>query len=189
MKEIFKIKRFTSETKIKIKIDFSKKVNLNKISTGICFFDHLIKQLSFHGNFYIKIKAKGDLDVDNHHLVEDVGICLGKIFKKIFKKRIINRYSFNYVPMDESLTRIVIDVCNRPNFIFKCSMKGSLNNGFSMLNVYEFFKSFSNNSLITIHLKNYGKDTHHRIESIFKCLGLSLGNILKLKRNFKISTK
>ncbi|MGX7576474.1 imidazoleglycerol-phosphate dehydratase HisB [Candidatus Vidania fulgoroideorum] len=185
----FYIKRVTNETNIKITINFNKNVNIKKIKTGIGFFDHLLQQTSFHGNFFLKIKSKGDLEVDNHHLVEDIGIALGKLFKKIFKKKTFRRYSFCYAPMEESLCRIVLDICNRPNLIFNTKKKEKIPNGFNMFNIFEFFKSFVNNSFTTIHLDCYGEDSHHKFESIFKCFGLIIKKALKIKDSINISTK
>ncbi|MGX7586184.1 imidazoleglycerol-phosphate dehydratase HisB [Candidatus Vidania fulgoroideorum] len=190
MKNNFFLIRKTKETKIFIQINFNKKKNIKKIKTGICFFDHMLQQFSFHGNFYLKVKAIGDIEVDFHHLVEDVGLALGTLFKEIIKKRKYIRYSLAYAPMDESLTRMVMDISGRPYLIFNIKKKAKLKNGFDILNVYEFFKSFTNNSKVNIHIKNKGIDPHHRIESIFKCFGILVNKSLKLpKLESKKTTK
>ncbi|MGX7582515.1 imidazoleglycerol-phosphate dehydratase HisB [Candidatus Vidania fulgoroideorum] len=189
MKNFF-YERKTSETDIRLRINLDKNLVFVKINTGIPFFDHMLMQLCFHGNFSMDLKCKGDIDVDIHHIVEDVGIVLGKIFKKIIKKRYYKRYAFFYVPMEESLTRINMDICNRSHLVFNVPKSHkNIFGGFSIDHLFEFFKSFSNNSFTTIHIENYGKDIHHRIESIFKCFGYVINTVLKLGINKKKTTK
>lgn len=182
--------RKTKETDISLRINLDKNLVFVNIKTGIPFFDHMLEQFCFHGNFSMSLRCKGDLNVDSHHIIEDTGIVLGKIFKKIIYERYYKRYGFFYVPMEESLTRINVDICNRPCLVFNVpkSYKNIFNN-FSIDNLYEFFKSFTNNSFITMHIENYGKDIHHRIESIFKCFGYIINTILKLGLNDKKTTK
>ncbi|WP_458659029.1 imidazoleglycerol-phosphate dehydratase HisB [Candidatus Vidania fulgoroideorum] len=183
MKKNFFYERFTNETEIKIRINTDSHYRLTKIQTGIPFFDHMLRQISFHGNFSIDLACKGDLNVDNHHLIEDVGISLGKIYKQMFEYRKYKRYVFFYLPMEESLTRMAVDICNRPFFKFNYSEIYKYTKcGFTMENVYEFFKSFANNSKISMHIENYGSDVHHRIESIFKCFGVLTKKIFKLEK-------
>ncbi|MGX7583087.1 imidazoleglycerol-phosphate dehydratase [Candidatus Vidania fulgoroideorum] len=182
MKEEFFINRNTKETKIEIRISLNKNLNFININTGIPFFDHLLIQIPFHGCFSCLIKCNGDLKVDTHHIIEDVGIVLGKIIKKIFYERKVERFHYCFVPMDESLTRIIIDICNRHNFIFNVKRTNEKINGISINSIKEFFKSICFNSKTTIHIKNYGDDLHHRMESMFKCFGILLKNIFSSKR-------
>lgn len=187
-KEEYFLNRFTKETKIEMRISFNKNLNFVNINTGVPFFDHLLMQIPFHGCFSCLIKCDGDQNVDTHHIIEDVGIVFGKLIKKIFKDKNVERFHFFYTPMDESLTRIVIDICNRPNFIFNVKKTEKKIRGVSMNNISEFFKSICFNSKITIHMENYGHDNHHKMESMFKCFGAILNKIFSTKIGF-ISTK
>lgn len=188
MKKKFKIKRKTNETKINLLFEFKSKKSY--IDTGIPFFDHMLEQMSFHGNFYIKLLCKGDLCVDSHHVVEDVGIVLGNLFLKIIKCKKYKRYNYFVLPMEESITSIAFDICFRPFLFFKFKDKGEkILSNFSFSDVYEFFKSFSNNSLTNIHIFNKGKNIHHRIESIFKCFGKIINSAFIIKENYSYSTK
>ncbi|MGX7589021.1 imidazoleglycerol-phosphate dehydratase HisB [Candidatus Vidania fulgoroideorum] len=177
------MKRKTRETNIKLSIS---KKKFPEIKTGIGFFNHMLEQFSFNSKFIFKIIAKGDLHVDQHHLIEDVGILLGKYFKSIATKA-LKRYSNAFVAMDESLTNFVVDISNRGNVFFNFKVKK--NDIFDNL-VYEFFKAFSYNSGFTIHIVNYGENIHHRVESIFKAFGLALNKNFKKYKSYKIkSTK
>ncbi|MGX7589176.1 imidazoleglycerol-phosphate dehydratase [Candidatus Vidania fulgoroideorum] len=183
MKKI-KLIRNTRETKIKVVLLKDNVFPL--INTGIGFLNHMLEQFSYNSGFSLKIIAKGDLDVDQHHLVEDVGIVLGKFFKKISinsKKRYVNAF----VPMDESLTNFVIDISNRGNVFF--NFKLNKFKKFDTELVYEFFRSFSMNSKYTIHINNYGLNTHHRIESIFKAFGVAIKKLYGKKNRLIKSTK
>ncbi|XAO72490.1 MAG: imidazoleglycerol-phosphate dehydratase [Candidatus Vidania fulgoroideorum] len=186
-KKIFKINRKTKETKIFSKINLSKKNKISSINTKIDFFDHLIEQFCFHGNFYLNLICKGNTKIDNHHIIEDTGIVLGKLFKKIFKNVKYKRYSFFKLIMEESITEIIIDISQRPYLNLKIKKKNDKD--FIIEDVIEFFKSFSNNALINIHIYNKGENLHHRIESIFKCFGKVINNCLDLKENKIKSTK
>ncbi|MGX7589458.1 imidazoleglycerol-phosphate dehydratase HisB [Candidatus Vidania fulgoroideorum] len=190
MNKEFFLERKTTETDISLRISLDNNLVFVNINTGIAFFDHMLRQLCFHGNFSMNLICKGDLNVDNHHIIEDVGIVFGKLFKKIIKEKSYKRYGFYYIPMDESLTRINIDICFRPYLIFNVPKSNkNIFGGFSIDNLYEFFKSFTNYSLTTLHIENYGRDIHHRIESIFKCFGYVINHVLKLKTNDKKTTK
>ncbi|AXN02484.1 Imidazoleglycerol-phosphate dehydratase [Candidatus Vidania fulgoroideae] len=184
MKKI-KLKRKTRETYIKISLINKKFPN---IQTGIGFFNHMLEQFSFNSKFILNILAKGDLKVDQHHTVEDIGIVLGKLFRKI-KKFVKERYVNAFVAMDESITNFIIDVSGRGNVFFNFKLKKNLKNFNSDL-VFEFFKAFSINSKYTIHINNYGNNMHHRIESIFKAFGVAIKKIFNKKNsNIINSTK
>ncbi|MGX7577297.1 imidazoleglycerol-phosphate dehydratase HisB [Candidatus Vidania fulgoroideorum] len=190
MKQNYYLERKTSETDISLRINFNKNLFFIRISTGIPFFDHMLMQTCFHANMSVDLKCIGDINVDLHHIVEDVGIVFGKIFKKIIKNKFYNRYAFFYIPMDEALTRMTMDICYRKYLVFNVSKSyKNIFCGFSIDHVKEFFKSFCNTANVTLHIENYGKDIHHRIESIFKCFGYLINNVLSLKINNKKTTK
>jgi len=184
------LQRQTSETEVVIdlNIDSDKK---GLITTGLGFLDHMLEQLSFHGGFYLNLQAEGDLEVDCHHLVEDVGLLLGKCFKEALGDRLgINRYGMAYIPMDESLIRCVIDLCNRPVLIYKAGYKRDSIGGLALENVREFLKSFVNESGMTLHVEVlYGDNDHHKVEGIFKALGQSLKGAIGLGQRTLLSTK
>ncbi|MGX7582934.1 imidazoleglycerol-phosphate dehydratase HisB [Candidatus Vidania fulgoroideorum] len=185
MKKIVYI-RTTKETKIKVRISLID--NITKINTSIKFFDHLLEQFSFHSKIGVCVKLLGDKKIDYHHIIEDVGIVIGKIFEILSKKK-INRYSNSFVPMDESLSNIIIDISGRGGFFTKSKLKGKILNFNSCL-IYDFFNSFTFNSKYTIHLVSEGYNLHHRLESIFKSFGLSINKLFFLKtKNNSFSTK
>lgn len=169
------INRKTNETNIEAYINLDG-IGHSEISTGIGFFDHMLELLAFHSSIDIKIKCKGDLNVCDHHSIEDVGIALGKAFKEaISDKKGIERYGSFYVPMDESLAFVSIDISGRPFLVFDCDFKRDSINNFSTEMVEEFLRAFAFNAKITLHSKIlYGKNDHHKIEAIFKALGRSL---------------
>lgn len=169
------INRKTNETNIEAYINLDG-IGHSEIGTGIGFFDHMLELLAFHSSIDIKIKCKGDLNVCDHHSIEDVGIALGKAFKEaISDKKGIERYGSFYVPMDESLAFVSIDISGRPFLVFDCDFKRDSINNFSTEMVEEFLRAFAFNAKITLHSKIlYGKNDHHKIEAIFKALGRSL---------------
>lgn len=169
------INRKTNETNIEAYINLDG-IGHSEISTGIGFFDHMLELLAFHSSIDIKIKCKGDLNVCDHHSIEDIGIALGKAFKEaISDKKGIERYGSFYVPMDESLAFVSIDISGRPFLVFDCDFKRDSINNFSTEMVEEFLRAFAFNAKITLHSKIlYGKNDHHKIEAIFKALGRSL---------------
>ncbi|MGL5868786.1 imidazoleglycerol-phosphate dehydratase HisB [Clostridium chrysemydis] len=169
------INRKTNETNIEAYINLDG-IGHSEISTGIGFFDHMLELLAFHSSIDIKIKCKGDLNVCDHHSIEDVGIALGKAFKEaISDKKGIERYGSFYIPMDESLAFVSIDISGRPFLVFDCGFKRDSINNFSTEMVEEFLRAFAFNAKITLHSKIlYGKNDHHKIEAIFKALGRSL---------------
>lgn len=167
--------RNTNETQIKMKInlDGSGKTSIN---TGVGFFDHMLNLMAFHGGFDLDIEAKGDLEVCDHHMVEDVGIALGQcVFKALGDKRGILRYGNFFLPMDETLAHVAIDISGRPYLHFDCEFKRESIGDFSTEMVVEFFRAFAFNSGITLHARVlYGENDHHKAEALFKALGRAL---------------
>jgi imidazoleglycerol-phosphate dehydratase len=147
-----------------------------KISTTVAFMDHMLSLFARHGLVDLTIKSKGDTQVDDHHLVEDIGICLGDAVKKALgDKKGIQRYGLAMVPMDESLCSLVMDISGRPYLIYNVEFKSKKSDKFDYSLLREFFKSFSDHSGITLHINLlYGRNSHHIAEAIFKALALAL---------------
>jgi len=175
VKRTARVKRKTRETDIKLDLNIDGK-GKSSISTAIPFFDHMLELLSKHGIFDLKLKAKGDIKVDYHHTVEDVGICLGQAFKKALgKKEKIERYGDAKVPMDEALSEVVIDISGRPHLTYNVDITKKKFIDFDTEVVKEFFEAFVLHAGITIHINLIrGKNMHHIIESIFKAFGVAL---------------
>lgn len=169
------IERNTKETQIKLTINLDGTSKTN-IETGVGFFDHMLNLMAFHGGFDLDIIAKGDLEVCDHHLVEDVGISLGTAFlKALGDKRGIKRYGTFFVPMDEALAQVSIDISGRSFLVFDCELNRESIGNFSNEMVEEFFRAFAFNAGITLHAKVlYGANDHHKIEGLFKALGRAL---------------
>ena len=167
--------RNTLETKIKVEINLDGSGEA-KIDTGVGFLDHMLTLMSFHGKFDLTILAKGDLCVDDHHTIEDIGICLGEVFKEaIGDRRGIRRYSTVYIPMDESLAYTSIDISNRPYLVFNVNFSDEKIGNMSTQMFKEFFRAFVNESRITLHINLlYGENDHHKIEAVFKSFARAL---------------
>lgn len=169
------ITRHTAETQISVAIDLDG-VGQSRLNTGIGFFDHMLEQIARHGLIDLEINVKGDLHVDGHHTVEDVGIALGQAFAQaVGDKKGICRYGHAYVPLDEALSRVVIDLSGRPglelNVLFTAAMVG----GFDTQLVGEFFRGFVNHAGVTLHIDNLrGVNAHHQCETIFKAFARAL---------------
>lgn len=174
------VNRKTNETEIALRVALDGS-GASRIDTGIGFFDHMLNHLSRHGLFDIDIQAKGDLHIDPHHTVEDVGICLGKAFlEAVGTPRGIRRYGHAVIPMDEALAEVAVDFSGRPFLVFNADLpKGSLG-GFDVELAEEFMQAFAMNSRITLHVNlRYGKNTHHCIEGIFKAFAQALRRALE----------
>ena len=180
------INRKTSETDISVKINLDGKGKF-KISTGIGFLDHMLEQLSKHSLIDIKLKAKGDLKVDDHHTTEDTGIALGEaILKALGNKKSIKRFGNAYIPMDETLTRVTMDISNRPYLIWKVKLKVEKLGEMDTELFKEWFQAFSQSAGITLHVENiYGDNSHHIIESCFKGLARSLREAIEIDKRIK----
>ena len=175
------IKRDTKETQIEVSInlDGSGKAELD---IGVPFLEHMLDQIARHGMFDLNIKANGDLEIDAHHTVEDVGITLGQAFTEALgDKKGIRRYAHAYVPLDEALSRVVIDFSGRPTLIHKVDYRRARIGGFDLDLFDEFFHGFVNHALVTLHIDNVrGKNAHHIAETIFKAFGRALRMALTL---------
>ena len=178
---ISSVKRNTNETEINVSVNLDGS-GKHSITTGLPFFDHMIQQLSKHSLIDINMKCNGDLEIDSHHTMEDVGWALGKaINEALGNKKGIKRYSFSYLPMDECLTRCCIDISGRPWLIWNVFLPNVKIKDIETEIFREFFQSFSQSAEFTIHIENiYGQNTHHIIESCFKSLAISVRNAISL---------
>ena len=188
MKRKAEISRKTKETKIDVAINIDGKGNF-KIDTGIGFLDHMLEQLSKHSSIDLKVKAKGDTHIDLHHTTEDTGIAIGECLKKASKKFVgIKRYAHAMIPMDETLTRVALDVSNRPYLIWKVNLKVEKLGEMDTELFKEWFQAFSQSAGITLHVENiYGDNSHHKIESCFKGLARSLKDAFTIDSRIKNS--
>ena len=176
-----KVSRKTKETSINVEINIDGKGKY-EIDTGIGFLDHMLEQLSKHSLIDLKVKAKGDTHIDLHHTTEDTGIAIGEALKKALKNyQGIRRYAHSMIPMDETLTRVAIDVSNRPYLIWKVKLKVERLGEMDTELFKEWFQAFSQSAGITLHMENiYGDNSHHIIESCFKALARSLRAALEI---------
>ena len=181
-----KVNRKTKETDISCEINIDG-TGQNEISTGIGFFDHMLEIFSHHSLIDLKLKAEGDIHVDFHHTVEDAAYVLSEaINKAIGEKKGINRYGFFYIPMDESLSRTVIDFSGRPEFVWKVSLGLKKIGEMDTELFHEFFKAFCNASKCNLHIENfYGDNNHHIIESCFKSFARSIKQALTVDERIK----
>jgi imidazoleglycerol-phosphate dehydratase len=169
------ITRNTKETQIRVQVDLDG-AGQATLGTGIGFFDHMLDQVARHGMIDLTIDAAGDLHIDGHHLVEDVGITLGMaVAKAVGDKAGITRYGHAYVPLDEALSRVVIDFSGRPGLHMRVPFKAAMIGGFDTQLAYEFFQGFANHALVTLHIDNlHGDNAHHQCETVFKAFARAL---------------
>ena len=169
------IKRDTLETQIQVEINLDG-TGKAVFDTGVPFLDHMMDQIARHGLVDLTVKAKGDNEIDDHHTVEDIGITLGQAFAKaIGDKKGIYRYGHAYVPLDEALSRVVIDFSGRPGLEFNVEFTRAMIGQFDVDLFYEFFQGFVNHAGVTLHIDNLrGRNAHHQIETIFKAFGRAL---------------
>lgn len=169
------VTRNTLETQIftSINLDGS---GISKLSSGLGFLDHMLDQIARHGMMDIHLEAKGDLHIDAHHTVEDIGITLGQAFAKaVGDKKGLQRYGHAYVPLDEALSRVVLDLSGRPGLEFRVEFKRSMIGDFDVDLIHEFFQGFVNHAMVTLHIDNlFGNNAHHQAETIFKAFGRAL---------------
>ena len=167
--------RNTLETKITASINLDG-TGLTQLNTGLGFLDHMLDQIARHGLMDIQVHANGDLHIDAHHTVEDIGITLGQAFAKaVGDKKGIRRYGHAYVPLDEALSRVVLDISGRPGLAFGCVFTRATIGTFDVDLVHEFFQGFVNHANISLHIDNLkGQNSHHQAETIFKAFGRAL---------------
>ena len=186
MKRIAKVSRKTKETDISVEINIDGN-GKSDLDTGIGFLDHMLEQISRHGLFDLKIKAKGDLHIDAHHTVEDIGITLGQAFDKAIGNKLgIRRYGHSYVPLDEALSRVVLDISGRPGLELTAEFTRSRIGEFDVDLIHEFFQGFINHANVTLHIENLkGENAHHQAETIFKAFGRALRVAVELDEKIK----
>ena len=176
-----KVSRNTLETQIEVELNLDGS-GKSKFDTGLPFLDHMLDQIARHGLLDINIIAKGDLHIDAHHTVEDIGITLGQAFNQaVNDKKGLRRYGHAYVPLDESLSRAVLDISGRPGLVFNCEFVRDTIGEFDVDLINEFFQGFVNHALVTLHIDNLaGNNAHHQAETIFKAFGRALRTALEL---------
>ena len=169
------VTRNTLETKIGVKLNLDG-CGKTKLSTGVAFLDHMLDQVARHGMLDLEISANGDLQIDAHHTVEDIGITFGQAFlKALGVKKGVRRFGFAYVPLDEALSRVVVDLSGRPGLEFNLKFTRARIGEFDVDLVHEFFQGFVNHALVTLHIDNLrGKNAHHQCETVFKAFGRAL---------------
>ena len=169
------VRRDTKETQIRVQLNLDGRGDA-KLSTGIGFFDHMLEQIARHGLIDLDIEAKGDLHIDGHHTVEDVGITLGMaVAQAVGDKAGLTRYGHSYVPLDEALSRVVIDLSGRPGLHMDCQFTAGSIGAFDTQLTFEFFQGFANLALATVHIDNLkGHNAHHQAETMFKAFGRAL---------------
>lgn len=169
------VKRKTKETDISLSvgIDDSRVID---IKTPLPFFNHMLTAMAFHGGFSFSIEADGDVDVDPHHLVEDIGLVLGDAFSRLGAENSpLCRYGFSVIPMDDALSEVVIDICGRPYAVFNADFPQAMSGTFDMSLLREFFIAFANKAQISLHCNcRYGANSHHMAEALFKAFGKAL---------------
>ena len=175
------ISRNTAETQITVRVDLDG-TGQAKLATGIGFFDHMLDQIARHGLIDLEIAAKGDLHIDGHHTVEDVGITLGQaVYKAVGDKKGIRRYGHAYVPLDEALSRVVIDFSGRPGLVMNVPFKSGMIGTFDTQLAHEFFQGFVNHAFVTLHVDNLrGENAHHQCETVFKAFARAMRSALEI---------
>jgi imidazoleglycerol-phosphate dehydratase len=175
------VSRHTAETQIRVALNLDG-TGVANLSTGIGFFDHMLDQIARHGLIDLTIEAKGDLHIDGHHTVEDVGITVGQAMAKaVGDKRGLRRYGHAYVPLDEALSRVVVDFSGRPGLEMHVSFKSGMIGALDTQLVYEFFQGFVNHAGVTLHIDNLrGDNAHHQCETVFKAFARALRMALEI---------
>ncbi len=170
-----KVSRNTLETQITVDVNLDGTGKV-KLDTGLPFLEHMLDQIARHGLIDLDIQAKGDLHIDAHHTVEDIGITLGQAFARaVGDKKGIRRYGHAYVPLDEALSRVVLDISGRPGLVFNVEFVRASVGAFEVDLIREFFQGFVNHALVTLHIDNLaGDNTHHQAETVFKAFGRAL---------------
>jgi len=172
---VAEVTRHTAETQISVRVNLDG-TGVSRLHTGIGFFDHMLDQIARHGLIDLDIDAEGDLHIDGHHTVEDVGIALGQAVRQALgDKKGISRYGHAYVPLDEALSRVVIDFSGRPGLVMDVPFKAAMIGTFDSQLVHEFFQGFVNHAFATLHIDNLkGENAHHQCETVFKAFARAL---------------
>ena len=175
------ISRNTLETQVRVRLNLDGSGQC-RFASGVPFLDHMLEQVARHGQFDLEIEAKGDLHIDAHHTVEDIGITLGQAMASALgDKKGLNRYGHAYVPLDEALSRVVVDLSGRPGLVFGVAFTRATIGAFDVDLVREFFQGLVNHALITLHIDNLrGENAHHQAESVFKAFGRALRMAVEL---------
>ena len=175
------VRRDTSETRIRVSVNLDGH-GKSQLATGIGFFDHMLEQIARHGLIDLEIDAQGDLHIDGHHTVEDVGITLGQaVARAVGDKKGLRRYGHAYVPLDEALSRVVVDFSGRPGLHMRVEFKSGMIGTLDTQLVYEFFQGFVNHAGVTLHIDNlHGDNAHHQCETIFKAFARALRMALEI---------
>ncbi|MCA3211180.1 MAG: imidazoleglycerol-phosphate dehydratase HisB [Betaproteobacteria bacterium] len=175
MSRIAEVVRNTAETKIRVVVNLDGS-GQSKLATGIGFFDHMLDQIARHGAVDLTVEAEGDLHIDGHHTVEDIGITLGQaVARAVGDKKGIRRYGHAYVPLDEALSRVVIDFSGRPGLVWQVPFTRAMIGEFDVDLAHEFFQGFVNHALVTLHVDNLrGENAHHQCETVFKAFARAL---------------
>lgn len=170
-----KISRKTAETDIELELDMGRKQR-SKFDIPLPFFCHMLNAMAWHGGFTLNIKARGDIEVDPHHLVEDIGIVFGQALSRLSDGQAITRYGERFIPMDDALSQAVVDTANRPYLVYKADFPQDRCGDFDISLFKEFFTALAFNARINLHLIcHYGDNSHHMIEALFKAMGKALG--------------
>ena len=169
------VSRDTAETKITVTLNLDG-TGQSKLATGIGFFDHMLDQIARHGLIDLDVQCKGDLHIDGHHTVEDVGICIGQAVRQaVGDKKGLTRYGHSYVPLDEALSRVVVDFSGRPGLALNAQFTAGMIGQLDTQLIHEFFQGFVNHALVTLHIDNLkGANAHHQAETMFKAFGRAL---------------
>ncbi len=169
------VTRTTAETQVRVRLDLDG-TGQAQCATGVPFLDHMLDQVARHGAFDLAVEARGDTHIDDHHTVEDVGITLGQAFARaVGSKAGVMRFGHAYVPLDEALSRVVVDLSGRPMLVFHVAFTAEKIGAFDTQLVREFFQGFVNHAAVTLHMENlYGVNAHHQAETLFKAFGRAL---------------
>jgi len=183
-----RIDRTTKETSISVSIalDAAEPLTFN---FGIPFLEHMLHAMAFHGGFSLTVEGSGDLAVDPHHLVEDIGLVLGEALRSAIGDSAIQRYGNDTIPMDDALSQAVIDICKRPYLVYNANFPQAMSGTFDMSLFREFFQAFANRAELNLHVNcHYGNNSHHMIEALFKAFGRSLHQATRLQASGRIAS-
>ncbi len=174
------VSRNTAETQITVRLNLDGSGQC-KLHTGIGFFDHMLEQIARHAMIDLDIEARGDLHIDGHHTVEDVGIAFGQaLHQALGDKKGVRRYGHAYVPLDEALSRVIVDLSGRPGLVMNVAFKSGMIGSFDSQLAFEFFQGFVNHAFVTLHIDNLrGDNAHHQAESVFKAFARALRDALE----------